>query len=151
MSLLGKVCTNGPGLVRTGEFKKKMEKESSNNHGVLGGGVYVVEAEERRKRKMLCLEDLKLALQLGDGYLGQTPLIAGGIWHQRCLDTEGIEDLYKNENKEDGMKGGEVWNVEFGNPDVGDPMDIDGEEAWLGGDADGLDGVLDDVLNLADL
>jgi transcriptional coactivator HFI1/ADA1 len=151
MSLLGKVCTNGPGLVRTGEFKKKMEKESHNNHGMPGGGVYVVEAEERRKRKMLCLEDLKLALQLGDGYLGQTPLIAGGIWHARCLDTEGIEDLYKTEDDGEGMKGGEVWNVEFGNADLGDPMDIDGEEAWLGGDADGLDGVLDDVLNLADL
>jgi transcriptional coactivator HFI1/ADA1 len=149
MSLLGKICTNGPGFVRTGEFKKKMERESHNNHGIPGGGIYVVEAEERRKRKMLCLEDLKLALQLGDGYLGQTPLIAGGIWHARCLDTEGIEDLYKVEEENgtaNGIKGGEVWNVEFGNTIDGDPMDIDGEEAWLG-----LDGVLDDVLNLADL
>jgi transcriptional coactivator HFI1/ADA1 len=149
MSLLGKVCTNGPGFVRTGEFKKRVEREEA------GGGLRI-EAEERRKRKMLCMEDLKLALQLGDGYLGQTPLIAGGIYHSRCLDTEGIDDLYADRNGDMvNGHGGEVWNVDFGNANGavngGDPMDIDGEENWQGGDAEGLDGVLDDVLNLADI
>jgi transcriptional coactivator HFI1/ADA1 len=145
MSLLGKVCTNGPGFVKTGEFKKKMDSQDAT----------IVEADERRKRKMLCMEDLKLALRLGDGYLGQTPIIAGSILNSRCLDTEGMEDLYNYEDLEkngNGHVGGEVWNVDFVNGlDAGDPMQIDGEEGWQGADADGLDGVLDDVLNFADL
>jgi transcriptional coactivator HFI1/ADA1 len=152
MSLLGKVCVNGNGFVRTGEFKKRLDKELDG-----GLGVGAVELEERRKRKMLCMEDLKLALRLGDGYLGQSPVIAASILNSRCLDTEGIEDIYQvNGTGMDSVGiGGEVWKVDFDftNGDAGDPMQIDGEEnnGWQGGDADGLDDVLDDVLNLADL
>lgn len=153
MSLLGKVYVNGPGFIRTGDFKKRVDREFEV--GGAGGGV---ENEERRKRKMLCMEDLKLALRLGDGYLGQSSIIAGSIVNSRCLDTEGIHDLYPQQS---GMVngnavgiGGQVWNVDFVNThgDTGDAMQIDSEEnAWQGGDADGLDDVLDDVLNLADL
>jgi transcriptional coactivator HFI1/ADA1 len=147
MSLLGKVCANGPGFVRTGEFKKRVARDE-------GEGARRIEAEERRKRRMLCVEDLQLALRLGDGYLGQTPLIAGGIYHSRCLDTEGVEDLYPPLQAGDGV-GGEVWSVEIGmnggGAVNGEPMEIDAEDGWVGGDADGLDGVLDDVLNLADI
>jgi transcriptional coactivator HFI1/ADA1 len=100
-----------------------------------------------KKQHLLCMEDLKLALMLGDGYLGQTPLIAGGIWNSRCLDTAGIEDLYADREMNGDAKGGEVWNVDLG----GDAMQIDGDDGWVGGDAEGLDGVLDEVLNLADL
>ncbi|KAH3962733.1 hypothetical protein HBH64_006520 [Parastagonospora nodorum] len=141
MSLLGKVCTNGPGFVKTAEFKKRLERDGD-----------AVEIEERRKRKMLCMEDLQLALRLGDGYLGQTPIIAGQVLHSRCLDTQGVEDLYAwQEEREMNGKGGEVWSVDLSMGDVGEPMQIDGEESWQGADAEGLDGVLDDVLNFADL
>ncbi|KAH8727784.1 transcriptional regulator of RNA polII, SAGA, subunit-domain-containing protein [Phaeosphaeriaceae sp. PMI808] len=99
MSLLGKVCTNGPGFVRTGAFKKRVahEERLADRGEILrsaGHGELPIETDERRKRQLLCMQDLKLALQLGDGYLGQTPLIAGGILNSRCLDTRGIEDLY---------------------------------------------------------
>jgi len=142
MSLLGKVCTNGPGLVKTAEFKKRLERDGET-----------VEIEERRKRKMLCMEDLQLALRLGDGYLGQTPIIAGQVLHSRCLDTQGVEDLYAwQDDAADAKGGGEVWSVELSMGDGGgEPMQIDGEEAWQGAEAEGLDGVLDDVLNFADL
>jgi transcriptional coactivator HFI1/ADA1 len=159
-SLLGKVWVNGKGFIKTGEFKKRLDRESELNAGGLGVGSLVnnAEAEERRRRKMLNMEDLKLALRLGDGYLGQSPIIAASILNSRCLDTQGIEDLYNYEDKGvhangNGVVGGEVWNVDFTNGDVGDPMQIDGEEGngWQGGDAHGLDDVLDDVLNLADL
>jgi transcriptional coactivator HFI1/ADA1 len=146
MSLLGKVCANGPGFVRTGDFKKRVARDE-------GEGARRIEAEERRKRRMLCVEDLQLALRLGDGYLGQTPLIAGGILNSRGLDTEGVEDLYAPLEVEGG-RGGEVWSVVSGMNGVvnGEPMEIDAEDGgWVGGDADGLDGVLDDVLNLADI
>lgn len=122
------------------------------------GGELPVEAEARNKRKMLCMEDLRLALQLGDGYLGQTPLIAGSIMNSHFLDTEGIEDLYGTSGLLNGGFGGEKWNVTFENGIVGgggEPMQIDVEEnGWIGGgieDGASLDGVLDDVLNFADL
>ncbi|KAL5117024.1 hypothetical protein ACEQ8H_005110 [Pleosporales sp. CAS-2024a] len=149
MSFLGKVSSNGPGFIKTADFKKRLRRDGE-----------LVEAEERRKRKMLCMEDLKLALTLGDGYLGQTPIIAGTIAHSRCLDTRGMDELYTYENMDkpingnangNGVVGGEVWSVEFSNGDAGDPMQVDGEDVWQGADADGLDGVLDDVLNFGDL
>lgn len=139
--------TNGNGWVRTGAFKKKLAKEErAKDRGEfigLGGGV---EEGERRKRRMLCTEDLKLALRLGDAYLGQTPIIAGGIMHSKCLDTIGIDELYPKGDKE---REGERWNVDF--LGGGEAMDVDGGEEWVGKEEGGLDGVLDDVLNLAEI
>jgi transcriptional coactivator HFI1/ADA1 len=125
-------------------------------------GELPAESEERRKRKLLCMEDLRLALYLGDGYLGQTPFIAGHVMESRCLDTEGVEALYDSPSSHPPMmvngngnaKGsglGEQWTVDFHLPD---PMQIDGEETWMGGsvkDVGELDGVLDDILHLGDL
>lgn len=176
-NLLGKVSTNGPGYVRTGEFKKKVEREERMvERGELArgnGGELPVESEERRKRKLLCMEDLRLALDLGDSYLGQTPLLAGAITHSRFLDTHGIEELYDpsptskpltNGALANGVHSaptthvkhavnGESWSVDFG---TGDAMHIDDEFGinWQGGsvqDITELDNALDDVLNLGDL
>jgi transcriptional coactivator HFI1/ADA1 len=44
------------------------------------------------------MEDLRLALGLGDSYLGQTPLIAGAIMNSRFLDAHGIEEIYNNDS-----------------------------------------------------
>jgi transcriptional coactivator HFI1/ADA1 len=173
--LLGKVSSNGPGYVRTGDFKKKLEREErlvERGDLVRGvGGELPVETDERRKRKLLCMEDLRLALSLGDSYLGQTPLIAGSITNGHFLDTHGIEELYDPPAKAltngfanggngningIGIEGkfsldGESWTV-----DVGDPMQIDDEVGmhWQGGsvqDVRELDDALDDLLDLGDL
>jgi transcriptional coactivator HFI1/ADA1 len=159
--------------VRTGEFKKKVEREERMvERGEimrLGTGELPVEADERRRRKLLGMEDMRLALALGDTYLGQTPIIAGSIYNSRFLDTEGIEDLYALPTKpltngvSNGTNGaangvyhvsGETWTV-----DTGDPMQIDSINDdpilnWQGGsvqDIEDLDSTLDDVLALADL
>jgi len=176
-NLLGKVSSNGPGYVRTGEFKKKLAREErlvERGELVRGsGGELPVETEERRKRKLLCMEDLRLALGLGDSYLGQTPLIAGSIMNSRFLDAQGIEDMYPSPAKPltngaltNGINGagagagagptkhqlnGETWTIDFG-----DPMQIDDEvnTNWQGGgvqDVQELDDALDDILNLGDL
>lgn len=142
----------------------------------VAGGDLPVEAEERRKRKLLCMEDLRLALAMGDSYLGQTPIIAGSICNSRFLDAEGIEHVYADSSPalakksltnglSNGVNGtangvhhiaGQVWNVDFGNAG-GDPMQIDSEDLglnWQGGsvqDVQELDSALDEVLNLADL
>ncbi|CAN9474380.1 unnamed protein product [Alternaria alternata] len=178
-NLLGKVANNGPGYVRTGEFKKKLAREERLvERGELARGTageLPVEAEERRKRKLLCMEDLRLALALGDSYLGQTPFIAGSVMNSRFLDTEGIEDIYDPPRKPvltngvgingtgtaNGINGignagkldlnGETWTIDFG-----DPMQIDDEVGmhWQGGsvqDMAEMGDALDDVLNLGDL
>lgn len=102
-SFLGKVAVNGDGYVRTGAFKKRVEREERAFSTPSSAAAAVVrdpraelpvEAEERRKRRLLCMEDLRLALQLGDGYLGQTPLLAGEIVGSTYLDVPGIEDIY---------------------------------------------------------
>lgn len=90
--------------MRTAEFKRRVAREErlvEKSLGVGGvvrgpGGELPVEAEERRKRKLLCMEDVRLALQLGDGYLGQTPFVAGMVMNSRFLDTRGIEEVEEN-------------------------------------------------------
>ncbi|KAI4675845.1 uncharacterized protein J4E84_009998 [Alternaria hordeiaustralica] len=179
-NLLGKVSSNGPGYVRTGEFKKKLAREERLvDRGELArgiGGELPVEAEERRKRKLLCMEDLRLALELGDSYLGQTPLIAGSIMNSRFLDTHGIEDIYNapakpltNGTLTNGINGitngtkhdlnGETWTIDFGDPmqiddedglqvDSGDPIQIDDEVGmlWQGGSVQDMQ-EMDDALD----
>lgn len=177
-SFLGKVAINGDGYVRTGAFKKRVEKEERlAERGELirdPKGELPVEQEERRKRKLLCMEDLRLALQLGDGYLGQTPIIAGNIINSTFLDVPGIEDVYPSAIKKKNMPNGIIngvsqdksglakWLddgilVDFKADGEEEKMQIDGDDEmanWNGGsvgDVDDLDGALDDVLNLGDL
>ncbi|KAH6644155.1 transcriptional regulator of RNA polII, SAGA, subunit-domain-containing protein [Boeremia exigua] len=178
VSFLGKVATNGDGYVRTGAFKKRVEKEEAlADRGELtrdAKGDLPVEQEERRKRKLLCMEDLRLALQLGDGYLGQAPIIAGNIINASFLDVPGIEDVYpapqKKRDRPNGIVNGvgqdksglarwlgEGITVDFKTAGDTDRMQIDGDDEmahWNGGsvgDVADLDGALDDVLNLGDM
>ncbi|KZM25340.1 SAGA-type complex [Ascochyta rabiei] len=179
-SFLGKVAVNGVGYVRTGAFKKRVEREENaveRGEAVRDGkGELPVESEERRKRKQLCMEDLRLALQLGDGYLGQTPILAGNITNSTFLDVPGIEDIYplpqkqKKKERANGIVNGieqdksglAKWlgdgiTVDFKDSVEGDKMQVDGEDemaTWMGGsvrDVGELDSALDDVLNLGDL
>jgi transcriptional coactivator HFI1/ADA1 len=177
MSLLGKVAINGSGYVRTGTFKKRLEREERlAERGDLlrsGTGELPVEVEERRKRKLLCMEDLRLALQLGDGYLGQTPVLASHITNSTFLDVPGIDDIYPSPNNKKPLATGissigqdksglAKWlgdgvTVEFKHEADAEKMQVDGDEemnTWMGGsvqDVGELDGALDDVLNLGDL
>jgi len=159
------VSSNGNGFVRTAEYKRKVEREERRvERGELlkvNGRELPIEAEERRKRRLLCMEDLRLALELGDSYLGQVPLISGAITNSRFLDTTGMEELYDvplQKNLSNGLPNGvsgpnnamsNGWNADFG-----DPMVIDEEFAWQGGslrDLDDLDGALEGVLELGDI
>lgn len=178
-SFLGKVAVNGDGYVRTGAFKKRVDREERlAERGELirdAKGELPVEQEERRKRKLLCMEDLRLALQLGDGYLGQTPIIAGNITNSTFLDVPGLEDMYPSPQKKKTERANRIINgvgqdksglakwldegiiVDLKLDGEGEKMQIDGDDEmanWNGGsvgDANELDGALDDVLNLGDL
>ncbi|KAL6704149.1 hypothetical protein ACN47E_008709 [Coniothyrium glycines] len=174
-SLLSKVSQNGPGYVRTGSFKKKFAKEErAVERGELQrgpAGDLPIEADERRTRKLLCMEDLRLALELGDGYLGQTPFIAGSIMNSRYLDTPGMDSVYPllpngiatttttngvHASKQECF--GDSWTVSFPEYEsTGDPMQIDTlfdeTMVWQGGsvqDVDELNGTLDDILSFSE-
>lgn len=167
------MLSNGPGYVRTAEYKKRVAREeakvAAGELQRVGGGELPVEAEERRRRPMLCMEDLRLALGIGDGYLAQVPVLAGAVANARCLDTPGIDAVDGKASSGvrmgkglvngfgggmNGMakKGAGVYGA-AGMAD-GDPMDIDEESTWQGGsvkEVDDLDGALDAVLELGDL
>ena len=178
-SFLGKVAINGNGYVRTGAFKKRMEREerlADRGEGIRDlKGELPVEQEERRKRKLLCMEDLRLALQLGDGYLGQKPYLSGHITNSTFLDIPGIEDIYPSPQKRKPARTNGIINgigqdksglakwldegitVDLKVDGEGDKMQVDGDDEmanWNGGsvgDIGDLDSALDDVLNLGDL
>jgi transcriptional coactivator HFI1/ADA1 len=163
-NMFGQVSENGPGYVKTAEYKRKVERDEAKAlRGEIvrsTGGLLPSEVEEMRKRRPLCMEDLRLALELGDPYLGQVPIIAGQITNARFLDTQGIEEVYDEEPKSksillNGINGvkGDLSNGNTGingyHVDLGDPMVLDDDWQWLGGgvgDVDGLDGVLDGCL-----
>jgi transcriptional coactivator HFI1/ADA1 len=167
-----RVSSNGGGFIKTAEYKRKVERDEERiARGELGRGVsgeLPIEIEERRKRPPLCMEDLRLALEVGDSYLGQVPLISGQITHARFLDAHGVEelsmetqglgrpatatansgppaplDIRNGENGRGGLANGFSW-------DLGDPGYVmDDDWTWNGGsvqDVDGLDSVLDGCL-----
>jgi transcriptional coactivator HFI1/ADA1 len=102
MNLFQRVSSNGPGYIKTAEYRRKVDREedriAKGELGKTAGGLLPVEYEEMKKRKPLCMEDLRLALVLGDSYLGQVPLMAGSINMDRHLDAYGIEEIYPEAN-----------------------------------------------------
>lgn len=174
------ISSNGASYIRTADFKKKADREERRvERGELqrvAAGELPVEAEERRKRPAMCMEDLRLALLLGDGYLGQVPLISGSISNSRFLDTPGVEDVYdlppyipskaaatlpNGLPAANGINGvavpdplanqaaDQTWNI-----DLGDPMVLDDDLTWHGGsvkDVDDMDTALESVLELGNL
>ncbi|ORY10170.1 transcriptional regulator of RNA polII, SAGA, subunit-domain-containing protein [Clohesyomyces aquaticus] len=91
-NLFARVSSNGPAYIKTADFKRRVAKEEDLGVQRSVGGMLPSEQEELRKRRPLCMEDLRIAVQLGDSYLGQVPLIMGGITNSRFLDTPGLED-----------------------------------------------------------
>ncbi|KAF2711367.1 hypothetical protein K504DRAFT_465133 [Pleomassaria siparia CBS 279.74] len=177
-NLFQRVSSNGGGFVKTAEYKRKVEREEERiARGELGRGVsgeLPIEVEERRKRPPLCMEDLRLALELGDSYLGQVPLISGAITNARFLDAYGVEELAMETQGQgrsivpvangvpnlapvsllngtaDGNLNGNNAALNNYHFNLDEPtVDFGDDWTWKGGevqDVDGLDGVLDGCL-----
>ncbi|KAF2257770.1 hypothetical protein CC78DRAFT_538287 [Lojkania enalia] len=172
-NLFQRVSSNGPGYIRTAEYKRKVEREEDKvARGEItrtGSGLLPVELEEQRKRRPLCMEDLRVAMSLGDQYLGQVPLIAGQINNGTVLDIHGIEtinDIPESTANGTEMKRSRSSNAVNGIPasgvgnkpddvangwtfDFGEPMVLDDEFAWQGAgvqEVDSLNAVLDGCL-----
>jgi transcriptional coactivator HFI1/ADA1 len=163
-----RVSSNGPGYIKTAEYKRKVAKEedrvAAGEIGRTPGGLLPIEQEELRRRRPLCMEDLRMAMTLGDGYLGQTPIIWGSITNGHFLDTPGVEEIEDEERER--LRNGDIatsngnarpgrkakadieyygYNVELGDPGVV----MDDDWTWTGAgvqDVQNLDAVLDGCL-----
>ncbi|KAF2877784.1 transcriptional regulator of RNA polII, SAGA, subunit-domain-containing protein [Massariosphaeria phaeospora] len=198
-NFFSRINANGPGYIRTADFKARVEKDERKverrelQRGL--AGELPVEMEERRRRKLLSMEDLRLTIQLGDQYMGQVPLVSSQIVNARSRDADGIDDDDDDDDDGGGMLAPKTngipipgvptvvpapgaaivhgnGNVSVGphrhpsaarpngfggalHVDRGDPMVLDGDAdddlQFLGGsvqDMDGLDSVLDSVLDI---
>ncbi|OCK83760.1 transcriptional co-activator [Lepidopterella palustris CBS 459.81] len=160
-NFFGRVSSNGDAYIKTAAYKRQLEKEEDMalRGEVLRtpGGLLPVAVEAAGRRPPLSMEDLKLALELGDSYLGQVPLIAGQITNGGHLDVEfeGREvgdELARAPEKRNGAVGltngigvsGATYLIDA------DAMVIDEADwGWQGGgdsELGDLDGVLDHCL-----
>ncbi|OCL06310.1 hypothetical protein AOQ84DRAFT_343503 [Glonium stellatum] len=148
-NFFGRVSSNGDAYIKTASYKRQLEKEEEkclrNEIRKNDGGLLPVEVEAASKRPALSMADLKLALELGDGYLGQVPLIAGQIINGGHLDVE-FEGREANGINGMGAVNGVAYHIDT------DAMAIDEADwGWQGGgvsDLDTLNGVLDQCLSV---
>lgn len=172
--LFSRVFSNGDGLIRTANYKKKLQREENawleNRDGVhkSATGLLPVEMQSLRERRVLGLDDLRLGLNLGDAYWGQQRLISGGI----LVDgySEGFGSMAGHDGdgnllkKKEAVVNGHALTTGFaatstftngagtGGAVDGDPMQLDEPAGWQGGtnaDHEHLDSVLDRVLAFA--
>ena len=142
---------NGEGCVMTGQFRRQVRKEEEGVE--MGGlqrsaaGFLPVEMDVRAKRAPLNMEDMRLASQLGDNFMGTDPFLMERVMLGRQavmspepLRTNGIYITKPILNGTGGRGGGGVDDV----------MMVDApDHGWRGaakGDMDDLLGVLDDCL-----
>lgn len=84
--------SNGEGCVTTHAFKKQLRKEEHDfDHGTLqlsAAGLLPVEMELQAKREALSMEDMRLAVQLGDTYTKQDPFLSRKVIFNRQPDIQ---------------------------------------------------------------
>ncbi|KAF2237346.1 hypothetical protein EV356DRAFT_539247 [Viridothelium virens] len=141
-SFFARVRSDGEPYVQTAAFRRRRRREEAAawRGEVTRGkeGLLPVEMEAAGRRRPLGMQDLRLALQVGDPWLGQVPLVAGRI----------VAGLWAEE--EEGKSAAEM--VVVGGKGVDADGDVgmgDREVGWNGGaveDRGHLDGLLEDFL-----
>ncbi|RFN45174.1 transcriptional coactivator hfi1/ada1 [Fusarium flagelliforme] len=165
--------SNGPGesgsagfgvgttWIQTHKYKQQLEyEEEAAARGEIGrdkGGLLPIESRAASERGPLGMSDLRLSLEMADSGMAQFPvLMTQVIYGYREGELENWEDYtwvddqppqyYAHERHGLDVNGGQIYELQNGNPDA---MDIDTETWWEGAeshDADMLDGVLDSCL-----
>jgi transcriptional coactivator HFI1/ADA1 len=151
-SVFSRTRHNGPsgtinGMV-TRKYRRQLEREElAFTRGEItkdaATGLLPVEAKEASTRQPLGVKDLKLALKLGGGLLGQMPLVVDQIMSTYDEDELELE-------RQDHV--GQTWD-KIGEIDGVDEMDVDEAEwEWEGGaavDREQLGSLLDECLSMA--
>ncbi|KAF2147407.1 uncharacterized protein K452DRAFT_217310 [Aplosporella prunicola CBS 121167] len=158
-NIMGRVRSNGDDYIKTAAYKRQYEREEEGwLHGQVqrnAAGLLPCEVEEAKSRKPLDLHDLQLALELGDSYLGQVPLITANIMNATDeYDELEDYDMAGTDNHFIGGRVGGNYAVNGVNGVHGagheDEMMIDENDwGWQGAtakDRDAVNSVLDDIL-----
>lgn len=93
---------NGEGCIQTSKFKRQLRKEEDDaEHGHIQrnpvSGLLPVEMEVQAKREPLGMEDMRLAIQLSDGYMKQDPFLSRHVMLQRQ------PEIYREKSKVNGI------------------------------------------------
>lgn len=166
-NILGRVRSNGDDYIKTAQYKRQLQREEEMwLQGEVQrnpAGLLPIEVEESKNRKPLNMGDLRIALELGDSYLGQVPLITAGILNARYYDGESYEAEKMDAVDEFGsltnstvaarLANGPVINGVNGTTNGvhhdPDEMMIDDDWGWQGAsakDREAVNSVLDDIL-----
>lgn len=173
-NILGRVRSNGDDYIRTAAYKRQLEREEEmwlqGEVQRSPAGLLPVEIEESKNRKPLNMGDLRIALELGDSYLGQVPLITAGIMNARYYDGESyeaekmdIDDLSAATtnagavrlnggpviNGVNGTSGAALHNGTTTHHDADEMMIDENDWGWQGAstkDREAVNSVLDDIL-----
>ncbi|KAI9790314.1 MAG: transcriptional coactivator hfi1/ADA1 [Candelina submexicana] len=159
--IFGRTRSNGPNYIMTSTYKRQLEREEESwLRGEVqknGNSLLPVEQSAASQRPSLGMSDLRLALEMGDMYLGQMPLIVESIMSGYLEgELEGDLGTYQEDGDEDvhmvngegGLNGIILRELSNG---TGPPVDDSDLVEWEGGDiaAQGeLKSLLDDCLTL---
>jgi transcriptional coactivator HFI1/ADA1 len=150
-SVFGRVRSNGPNYMQTNRYRKQLDREEQGwmkgtiHRGV--SGLLPIEESASQGRRTLGTSDVRLALEMGNAWFGQVPLVRkklmGGYYEGEYEDEQERikEDSDVDEDIE--MSGMEVETT------VGEMSQPGDDWGWEGGraeDRDQLFGLLDDVL-----
>ncbi|KAB2579992.1 hypothetical protein BFW01_g5496 [Lasiodiplodia theobromae] len=162
-NILGRVRSNGDDYIKTAAYRKQLQREEEMwLQGEVQrnpAGLLPIEVEESKNRKPLNLGDLRIAIELGDSYLGQVPLITAGVMNSRYYDGESyeaekmdIDDFGTSTNSAvtaARLANGTTINGVNGVHHDPDEMMIDDDWGWQGAsakDREAVNSVLDDIL-----
>ncbi|KAI9724903.1 MAG: hypothetical protein M1812_000179 [Candelaria pacifica] len=159
--IFGRTRSNGSNYIMTSTYKRQLEREEESwLRGEVqknGNSLLPVEQAAASQRPSLGMSDLRLALEMGDMYLGQMPLIVETIMSGYLEgELEGDLDAYQGDTVEDvhmvngegAVNGTHTHDLSNGKSP---PIDDSSLEEWEGGDftAQGeLKSLLDNCLTI---
>ena len=149
--IFARVRTNGANYVQTAVFRKKINREEEGwERGEVkrnAVGLLPCEVEAGAKQRPLNLNDLRIAIELGNNYLNQMRLVSDRIMVGDFMDDDEEPLIEESDASAAKMNGVVLSN---GTHDEDEHMiDADGDWTWVGGlanDREQLGSVLEDLL-----
>ena len=143
--------SNAEGCIQTNSFRRQLRKEEDGaDRGVIHrnpAGLLPVQMEAQAKREPLCMEDMRLAIQLSDPYIRQDPFLAQNVLLNKYTEVQPERPKVDGVFAKPAVNGTLTKSERAG---VEDAMAVDdGDWSWCGGtkiETEDLMGVLDDCL-----
>ncbi|KAI9854695.1 MAG: transcriptional coactivator hfi1/ADA1 [Vezdaea acicularis] len=145
-SVFSRTRSNGPNYISTNKYKRQLEREEElwlrEEIARSSGGLLPVEQKAAAERDPLAMADMRIAVEMGEPWLGSMPLTV----HNIITSYLGDDDTLEGEANDERANGTERKNsdIRMENSDASDSA-----YGWEGGaqaDRDMLDSLLDDCL-----